>query len=742
MKTKITRHINIPLPAILLLFAFPAMGALSPSGDSGPVDPRSQVIVPGGVNAVCYFSNFVYNDSPEDFLFHFNEMLLYRDRPDGKPMERGMRSKLARVARWHRVIKLAMKRYKKKDTNIVTIDVANEKGFRRAGIIFNLLGLQLSRTPGGTYAVHVKKGAELSNYFRFSGIKVGIIETQLNKTHHFHFKFEEASLPIPFDMKLLAGITGLNLSSNSFFQTMMKDERFSMLLGIMYRLSARERSFISGLGGAAGALSAWRHIYNDPKLMMGMYLLSGSLRVTGDGNSNQTNGFQWTLPGGPASADLWAQLAGAHPVQAPAEFLYQLATKDNGKLNYLYQFGLFLSPPAQARLFTGEGASQMKSIYPSLPLAEKERLQPTKFPALRNSSFFTMIYSLRMKDGRFHFPNRSAWLQILEGETVEAAEPPPPPKAEEKTAVAAAAKADGGAKETGEGEVVSFLGTDNQAGGGGDSLDFTSSVSRQKKRYLRRVRRGFFLKTNLGAGFYDTGQLELVETSTKNYYTEYPGAEFSHAQPSYFHSYSAEIGYSLGRIALSVELGYTSRSYRAKEETARLNSKSSPGHTLRLRSAFLLGNLYFYFLDSNKFRAYLNGGAGVYAGRFQNTLTYPWGSALQYDVYQDNLGETALGYHGGLGLEWFFAKRFSFNMEGRFRWVEFNKMSGSGTHQYSSSISYIFDEKYSGDLMLGNDREGRYLSLRAGDRPDVVKETPAELAMKGMSFTIGARWYF
>jgi len=363
-------------------------------------------IIPGDVNRICNYTDFFYNYPSEDFFYYLNERLLFTDTPDGIIEGSGLRNKLLKIVRWHRLIKKSLQRIKMKETDIITINVADPEGYKKATIIMNLLGLRLDRSPEGQYRVtrDSSLALKLSDYFRFAVINPGTIEKQLNKTHHFHLKINESEIPVPWDFESLREITGLEIDSATFFETMLKNERFSLLLGVLYRLSHKEINHISNLVKKP-RLGAWKWIYKYKRFLMGMFFLSNALRVSDDS--------QWVLPGGRAAEPFWTQLTGKNYKKYPLGFLYRLATRDEGKLNYLFLFSQFLSPESQKNLFTGANAKKMQRVYHLISLNESEKLKASRFPRLRDFNFYTLLYSLRMRDNRFYFPmGVDVWLKM------------------------------------------------------------------------------------------------------------------------------------------------------------------------------------------------------------------------------------------------------------------------------------------------------------------------------------------
>ncbi len=395
-----------------LLFILPAlffMFLMTPA----VLNAAEEAVVPGDTFKLSTYTDFFYNYPSEDFFYHLNDRLLFMDRPDGTPAPRGLRSRLLTIARWHKIVRRSLQRAKKgqEKWNIITLDVNDDAQYRKASVIMSLLGLQLSKTLEGKFNVAHKTGGNTTSYYSFLGLQIPTLKNVLNKTHHFHVKVKETKVPVPFDYQFLSKVTGLEINEGNFFETMLKNEEFSLLLGTLYRLSDREIDYISNLVDTP-ELGAWKLIYQEKKFLMGMFFLANALRVDKDNF--------WELPGGPAAAEFWNQLSGKDYRKTPVAFLKSIATKNSGKLNYLFLFARFLSPKVQETLFTGANAQKMIEIYPRIALKNKEKLNAIQFPKLRDFSFFTLLYTLRMQNERFDFPlGADSWLRMLESETLE-----------------------------------------------------------------------------------------------------------------------------------------------------------------------------------------------------------------------------------------------------------------------------------------------------------------------------------
>ena len=390
---------------------------LSLRGETGEMG--NTAVIPGDIEQICSYTNFFYNYPAEDFFYQLNDRLLFTDKPDGRLVGSGFRNKLMKIVRWHKVIKRSLDRFGTKDTEnsgksgMITLDVSDPGEYKKAGVLMNLLGLRLDTTPEGKYRVMPNPTMGITNYFGFALIDIPTLENQLNRIHRFHFKLKESDVPVPWDFEFLSEVTGLKIDPGSFYETMVKDERFSLFLGVLYRLSHREIDFIGRLV-ATPRLGAWKQIYKDDRFLMGMFILSGALRVTGGNGGDSEEKVQLSLPGGPAAKPFWINLSGKNPDTAPLAFLHSLAVTDDGKLNYLYLFSYFLPPKSQEVFFTGENARKMVEFYRGFALTDGDKIKETQFPGLGDVNVYTLLYSLRTEGSGFYFPTGlDSWIQVL-----------------------------------------------------------------------------------------------------------------------------------------------------------------------------------------------------------------------------------------------------------------------------------------------------------------------------------------
>jgi hypothetical protein len=362
--------------------------------------PAEDIVIPGDVNRISYYTNFFYNYPDRDFIYYLNDRLLYAEKPDEKILERGLRNKLRKVILWHSLIKKFLQKSSPDNPRQIGFELADAKGFSRAKLFLRLLGLTLQKNEKGHYFLSADGSAGAVNYSRFDLINPLALQSQLNSTQKFQYKIKESRIPIPWELSKLAGITGKKLEPTSFFEELIMDERFSLLLGVLYRLSDREIRYIDNLiPREAGG--GWKKVYQDKKMLMGLFVLSSALRV-------QDNRLD--LPGGAKAAAFWSDLVGKDYGQAPFDFLVQLATAEHGKWNYLYVFSYFLPADIQKILF--REPRKMLALCRLIQLAEEEKLTDSSFPGLRPFNFYTLLYALQARDEKIDFPGGLlAWME-------------------------------------------------------------------------------------------------------------------------------------------------------------------------------------------------------------------------------------------------------------------------------------------------------------------------------------------
>ena len=362
------------------------------------------VTIPGDVNRISYFTNFFYNYPAEDFVFYLNDRLLYSEKPDGKILENGIRNKLLMVMNRHKLLKTFIRKSKTEVPGELLYRMDKPLEFQKVKVFLKLMGLTIKVNWQGLYIVEPDTTPGSMHYFQFALSYPKDLQIRLNKTKVFKFKLKETHLDMPWSYKFLGDITGLTLDEDSLFINLLSNEQFSLLLGTLFRLSDAEIDFI-GAENDTSLMNNWKAIYNDKKLLMGMFVLSNAIRVM-DGKLE--------LPGGMGAVSFWRELVGRDPSTAPVEFLKELAVKDGGKLNYLYLFSYFLPKDAVKPILFNFDAQKAGQILALLDLDSREKLSDYMFPELKSFSFYTLLYGLHVKNGALDFPGgEESWLASL-----------------------------------------------------------------------------------------------------------------------------------------------------------------------------------------------------------------------------------------------------------------------------------------------------------------------------------------
>jgi hypothetical protein len=317
-----------------------------------------------------------------------------------------LEQRLKVVISQHRTFKKYLAKIMGNPAKAVSLDLKHPKEYALAQLILKKMGVELNKNSNQQYRVLElnSPGSEANQYYKIMGFNTWDLERVLNKSHRFDFQVKEFDALIPWSFDFLREITGLDLNPESFTGILARNERFRLLVELLYRLSDREIDFINNL---QPNLNAWKKIYNSDKFLCGMFVLSHALRVK--------NG-QLVLPGAPLpeAATCWNKLAGSDYLRDPFTFLEQLALKDGGKLNYFYTFTFFLPEDTQKAVLFNFDQHKFQEIYRLVELDKKERIKGLAMPGLKDFGFFTLVYALETRDGEIDFPGGiDAWAAAL-----------------------------------------------------------------------------------------------------------------------------------------------------------------------------------------------------------------------------------------------------------------------------------------------------------------------------------------
>ncbi|MEN8222815.1 MAG: hypothetical protein ABFR36_06105 [Acidobacteriota bacterium] len=360
------------------------------------------VQIPGNSTILARYLNFYYNLPSKDFIYHLNDMLIHSEAPTKKLFKRGVRDKLLKIVTMENKIEALIKTRFKYEKNMFTINLSDRKGFRDASKLLNYLGLFLEKKDSGMYAIEEDDSVGIVDYHKFVNLRVKSLEKLVNRTNRLFYNHYNSKMEIPFDFNFLKNCTGLDVNSENFLELMTTNKQFSVLLGILYRLSESDIKYVKELTGKS---NAWKQIYGDTKFLLGMFNLSTALR---------TNNGKLILPGGKEWAPFWSALAGVQFADTGISFLKSIATVDGGKLNYLYSLSFFLPESHLKPLFFNADIKRMRKVYDLITLRKNEDLSDKRFARLRDPEFFSLLYALEISEGKVRFPgDLKDWIKMI-----------------------------------------------------------------------------------------------------------------------------------------------------------------------------------------------------------------------------------------------------------------------------------------------------------------------------------------
>jgi len=366
--------------------------------------PAEAVTVPGDVNAICLYSDFFYNLPQNDFIYYLNDRLLYTEPPNDQLYPDGWRSLLLRLTTRHRDIRDFLETHNRTDPMRITLNLNTTYGWERGSELLGLLGILLRRQANQQLLLVEDTSERAVRYFSFSRMDLANWQKQLNKNGILYFELKESAVSQPWELRFLREITGLDLNEKNFWETLLQNKRFSLLLGLLFRLSEEEIDFI-GRSIPQQKNKAWQKIYGNKKMLLGLFVLSSALRVRQG---------ELLVPGGREAELFWSTGAAIDLRKSPFAFLESLATRDDGKLNYLYVFSFFLPPETRRLMLGGFDPAAMRDIYPRIELAGNEKLTTDRFPRLGEQTYFTLGYAMNVNGGVMHLPGGNpAWDEAL-----------------------------------------------------------------------------------------------------------------------------------------------------------------------------------------------------------------------------------------------------------------------------------------------------------------------------------------
>ncbi len=363
-----------------------------------------EVAIPGNIYKLSHFVDFQTTGSEKDFLYHFNEMLLNAESPNGKLIKNGFRQKLFRMFDTHEKIKKAITGINgNEDFLSVRIKIDAPEGFRNVKKLLNIIGLDIIKVKKNSkYIITPQAGLEVSEYYKFLGLTCDSVRKQIDKTGYFYLIIKESLVPVDSEVyKILENIG----KGKNFFDKLISDERFSLILGACLNFSNNELKYLQDVCGK----DFFKKVYRSGEMAMGLYVLSPVIRVI-DGNL--------LLPGGEDARAFWVTMIGA-PVKSAA-FIKELTTGADGRFNFFFRTTFFMPDKKFSALCLKYSGVKFKEILVSVNLKKTSKIAVDRFPAFRDFNFFSLLSILVEKDGEILFPSGvKLWYRSVAGKSMK-----------------------------------------------------------------------------------------------------------------------------------------------------------------------------------------------------------------------------------------------------------------------------------------------------------------------------------
>lgn len=405
---------------------------------AGLAAPQSSVNIPGTVERFRDFFQYPSLD-PDNFVFYINEILLWEQLPEYRDARIEILLKAgSNMKKRERLLKLARKNhgfilnrtssykiraifsahailerklYHRNPGNI-SLDLGNREQFKEAEALLLKMGLILEKgdKPRFRLVEHYDfPHFDVNWYYRIGSANLLDLEKQVNRTGRFDFQLKVTPVPLPRDLEFFRDVTGLDLTPETFMETLTRDKRLQLLTGILYRLPGNEIAYLDNLlagNNQNGKYEAWKQIYQDDDFLTGFFLLCHAFRV-------KDNAL--VMRGGEKEKKFWEAMAGITPGASRLEFLRRLATTGSGKLNYFYIFSYFLPEPTRRAVLCDFDPQRFGKIYHALSLERNEKINRLNVPQLKDFNVFQLFYALRTKqNGKISFPGGlDTWLEAV-----------------------------------------------------------------------------------------------------------------------------------------------------------------------------------------------------------------------------------------------------------------------------------------------------------------------------------------
>jgi len=214
------------------------------------------VQIPGNSTILARYLNFYYNLPSKDFIYHLNDMLIYSEAPTDKLFKKGVREKLLKIITMENKIEDLIKSRFKFEKNMFTINLSDRKGFRDASKLLNYLGLFLEKKDSGMYSIEQDDSAGIVDYYKFVNLRVKSLEKLVNRTNRLFYNHTNSKMEIPFDFEFLKSCSGIDVNSENFLELITTDKQFSILIGILFRLSESDIDYVKNLSGKGNAIGS------------------------------------------------------------------------------------------------------------------------------------------------------------------------------------------------------------------------------------------------------------------------------------------------------------------------------------------------------------------------------------------------------------------------------------------------------------------------------------------------------
>ncbi len=245
-------------------------------------------------------------------------------------------------------------------------------GCADVGPLIQILGYRFEHGCTRTDASLITADAERAFLTVDSGFPLTKLEESLQSGIPFSYEFPATHVPILFTEKDWTQLTlSKQRNGSTLLDMLLNDQSVDRLYSALSRLDPQTRHALYQAPGLR------RLLFYGPALDF-----YGSRLCVHDGVVD--------VPGGPAAAHVWQELAGANP-NSPGDFVVHLLARDQGWLAAYFDALSRLSPPQQAHLAEGDRLKHLYAAYRSaVPVAAAAT---SVFP--RNSNLLLLLTRLQ-----------------------------------------------------------------------------------------------------------------------------------------------------------------------------------------------------------------------------------------------------------------------------------------------------------------------------------------------------------